>query len=164
VQRVFLFLALCLFQLNAAFAAAATGAGGVDVTLQAFQVAGNGKDVKLVPTTRALPGDTIEYQVTYRNGGTTPARQIKAVLPVPQGGMAYLADSALPAAVDSSLDGKTYAPAPLTREVMREGRRVTEVVPVSEYRFLRWDLGDLPAGAAVTVKSRMRLAGAPAQP
>ena len=162
MQRVFLFLAMCLFQLNAAFAAAATGA--VDVTLQAFQVAGSAKDVKLVPTTRALPGDTIEYQVTYRNGGTTPARQIKAVLPVPASGMAYLAGSALPAAVEASLDGKTYAPAPLTREVVREGRRITEAVPVSEYRFLRWDLGDLPAGAAVTVKSRMRLAGAPAQP
>lgn len=152
MERVFLFLALCLFQLSSAFAAPSD----VDVTLQAFQVVGT-KDVKLVPTTRANPGDTIEYQVTYRNNGTTPARQTKAVLPVPEGGMAYLPDTASPAKVEASLDGKTYAAVPLKREVMRDGKKVTETVAPTEYRFLRWDLGDLPPGQAATVKSRMRL-------
>jgi len=159
VERVFLFLALCLFQLSSAFAAPSD----VEVTLKAFQVVGSKQDVKLVPTTRANPGDTIEYQVTYRNGGTTPARQTKAVLPVPAGGMAYLPDTALPASVEASLDGKTFAPVPLKREVMKEGKKVTETVPPTEYRFLRWDLGDLPAGQAVTVKSRMRLDSAARQ-
>ena len=159
MERVYLFLALCLLQLtqlSSAFAAPSD----VEVTLKAFQVVTNGKDAKtvqLVPTTRAQPGDTIEYQVTYRNGGTTPARQTKAVLPVPEGGMAYLPDTALPATVEASLDGKTYAPVPLKREVVREGKKITEVVPATEYRFLRWDLGDLPPGQAATVKSRMRL-------
>jgi len=156
VERVFLFLALCLFQLSSAFAAPSD----VNVTLQAFQVVGMNnatKDVKLVPTTRANPGDTIEYQVTYRNSGNTPAQQTKALLPVPEGGMAYLPDTASPAKVEASLDGKTFAPVPLKREVVREGKKVTEAVPASEYRFLRWDLGDLPPGQAVTVKSRMRL-------
>jgi len=157
VERVFLFLALCLFQLSAAFAAT----GDVNVTLQAFQVVGVAKDAKLVPTTHAKPGDTIEYQVTYRNGGTTSARQTKAVLPVPPGGMVYLPGTALPAAVEASLDGNTYAPVPLKRDVVREGKKVTETVPPSEYRFLRWDLGDLPPGQAATVKSRMRLDSAP---
>lgn len=152
MERVFLFLALCLFQLSSAFAAPSD----VDVTLQAFQVVGT-KDVKLVPTTRANPGDTIEYQVTYRNNGTTPARQTKAVLPVPEGGMAYLPDTASPAKVEASLDGKTYAAVPLKREVMRDGKKVTETVAPTEYRFLRWDLDDLPPGQAATVKSRMRL-------
>ena len=159
MERVFLFLALCLFQLSSAFAAPSD----VEVTLKAFQVVGSKQDVKLVPTTRANPGDTIEYQVTYRNGGTTPARQTKAVLPVPAGGMAYLPDTALPATVEASLDGKTFAPVPLKREVMKEGKKVTETVPPTEYRFLRWDLGDLPAGQAVTVKSRMRLDSAARQ-
>jgi len=159
VERVFLFLALCLFQLSSAFAAPSD----VDVTLQAFQVIANGnsgKEVKLVPTTRANPGDTIEYQVTYRNKGSTPAKQTRAVLPVPAGGMAYLPDTASPAKVEASLDGKTYAPVPLQREAIREGKKVTEAVPASEYRFLRWDLGDLPPGQEATVKSRMRLNGA----
>jgi len=153
VERVFLFLALCLFQLSSAFAAS----GDVDVTLQAFQVVNTAKEVKLVPTTRANPGDTIEYQVTYRNNGSTAAKQTKAVLPVPAGGMAYLPDTASPAKVEASLDGKTYAAVPLKREVVREGKKVTETVPATEYRFLRWDLGDLPPGQAATVKSRMRL-------
>ena len=159
MDRIFLFLALCLFQLSqlsAAFAAS----GAVDVSLQAFRVVGDTKDagaVTLAPTTHARPGDTIEYQVTYRNGGNSLARQTRAVLPVPAGGMAYLPGSASPAAVEASLDGKTFAPVPLTREVVRDGKKVRETVPPSEYRFLRWDLGDLPAGAAATVKSRMRL-------
>lgn len=159
MKRVFLFLALCLFQLSSAFAAPSD----LDVSLQAFQVVASGpsgKEVKLVPTTRANPGDTIEYQVTYRNNGNTPAKQTKAVLPVPAGGMAYLPDSASPTKVEASLDGKTYAPVPLQREFIRDGKKVTEAVPATEYRFLRWDLGDLPPGQAATVKSRMRLSGA----
>jgi len=160
VERVFLFLALCLFQLSSAFAAPSD----VNVSLQAFQVVGAAKEAKLVPTTHAKPGDTIEYQVTYRNDGATPAKQTKAVLPVPPGGMAYLPESASPAKVEASLDGKTYAAVPLKREVIREGKKVTEAVPPSEYRFLRWDLGDLPPGQAATVKSRMRLDSAPRQP
>lgn len=156
MERVFLFLALCLFQLGSACAAP----GDLDVTLQAFQVVADGSaanDVRLVPATRANPGDTIEYQVTYRNNGSTPARQAKAVLPVPAGAMAYLPNTASPAKVEASLDGKNYAAVPLTREVLRDGKKVTEAVPPTEYRFLRWDLGELPPGQAATVKSRMRL-------
>ena len=135
----------------------AADADQVDATLRAFQVVGAGKDVKLVPTVQAHPGDVIEYQVTYHNAGKAPAKQVKATLPVPEGGMAYLEGSASPAALQASLDGVTYAAPPLKREVVRDGRRQQEIVPPSEYRFLRWDLGDLPAGKSVTVTSRMRL-------
>jgi len=132
----------------------------VDVTMQAFKVVATARGTELQKTDAAEPGDTIEYQVAYRNRGKTPARNVVAVLPVPADGMAYLPDSAAPAAVEASLDGKTYAPVPLQRTVVRAGRSVTEPVPPAEYRFLRWHLGDLPAGQATTVKSRMRLNGA----
>jgi uncharacterized repeat protein (TIGR01451 family) len=132
----------------------------VSATLHAFQVITSGNTVKLVPTTQANPGDVIEYQVTYRNNGTTPARQVLATLPVPEGGMAYLDGTATPAALMASLDGKTFAPAPLKREFVRNGRRQSETVPTSEYRFLRWDLGELAPGQSVTVSSRMRLGDA----
>ncbi len=137
--------------------ALAADADQVAVTLRAFQVVTAGKDVRLVPTTQAQPGDVIEYQVTYHNAGKVAAKQVKATLPVPEGGMAYLEGSAAPTGLQASLDGTTFAAAPLKRDVVRNGRRQQETVPPAEYRFLRWDLGDLAAGQSVTVSSRMRL-------
>lgn len=156
-QRILVILTACILQFASAFVFAADN--NVNVALKAFKVVGD----KLVPTAEALPGDTIEYQVTYRNGGSTPARDVFATLPVPDGGMHYLADSAAPAKVLASLDGKQYAPVPLTRTVVRNGKQLTETVPVTEYRFLRWPLGELAPGRSVTVTSRMRLDGASKQ-
>jgi len=74
--------------------------------------------------------------------------------------MAYLDGSAAPKAVQASLDGKQFANLPLPREVVRNGKKVTETIPPSEYRFLRWELGDLAPGKSATVTSRMRVAPA----
>lgn len=161
MNRIIAILTVFLLQLCCMQVASAAD-NNVTVALHAFKVvatANNG--TKLVATTEALPGDTIEYQVTYSNTGTTPARDVLAMLPVPQGGVSYVADSALPAAVQASVDGTTFAPMPLKRVVKREGKQVTEIVPVSEYRFLRWKLGEIPPGASATVSSRMRLDSAP---
>lgn len=137
--------------------ACAADAAPVEVTLRAFQV-NPALGGKLVPTLEARPGDVIEYQVTYRNPAKAAARQVAATLPVPAGGMAYLDGSASPGPLQASLDGVHFAPTPLVRDVVREGKRVSETVPPSEYKFLRWNLGDLAAGQQVTVKARMRLA------
>jgi uncharacterized repeat protein (TIGR01451 family) len=157
-KRILVILTACILQLASAFVFAADK--DVTVQLHAFKVVRAADGQKLVPTTEALPGDTIEYQVTYRNAGTAPARDVLATLPVPQGGVSYLADSANPAAVMASLDGTRFAPAPLTRTVTRDGKQQTETVPVAEYRFLRWKLGDIAPGKSITVSSRMRLDGA----
>ena len=117
----------------------------IAVRLQAFQVlAQDTGGETLVHALEARPGDTIEYQVTYRNHGKTAATAVAATLPVPEGAMIYLDGSAAPKTVLASLDGKQFAPLPLTREVVRNGRRSIEPVPPAEYRFLRWELGDLP--------------------
>lgn len=161
MKRILVILTACVMQFACAFVFAADN--GVIATLNAFKVV-TGKDgQKLVATTQALPGDTIEYQVTYRNGGTAAAKDVMATLPVPQGGMHYLADSAVPARVQASLDGKQFAAVPLTRTVMKDGKQLIETVPASEYRFLRWQLGELAPGRSVTVSSRMRLDGATQQ-
>lgn len=137
----------------------------VDVRLQAFQVVSQDKGAEtLVPALEADIGDTIEYQITYQNQGKDVARAVAATLPVPEGAMRYLAGSAAPKAVQASVDGKTFAPLPLTREVVRKGLRIVERVPASEYRFLRWDLGDLAPGQAITVTSRMRVVSVGAAP
>ena len=136
----------------------AADTNAVDVRLQAFQVVAQDKGgEKLVPATEANPGDTIEYQVTYQNNGKTAAKAVAATLPVPEGAMVYLDGSAAPKAVQASLDGKQFSPLPLTREVMRNGRRTVEPVPPEQYRYLRWELGDLAPGKAATVTSRMRV-------
>ena len=154
--RLILTLTVFLLQLVCMQGASAAD-NNVSVALHAFKVVTSAAGTKLVPTDAAQPGDTIEYQVTYSNKGAAPAKDVLATLPVPQGGLAYLADSATPAAVQASVDGTTFAPLPLSRTVTREGKQVTEPVPVSEYRFLRWKLGDIKPGASTTVSSRMRL-------
>ncbi|QJE01915.1 DUF11 domain-containing protein [Massilia forsythiae] len=159
MNRYLVIVIMVVLQLAATRVFAA--ANDVVVALHAFKVVAGAGGQKLVPTTEALPGDTIEYQVTYRNAGAGAARDVLATLPVPQGGMHYLPGSASPGEFQASLDGAHFAPAPLTRTVVRDGRRQVETVPPSEYRFLRWKLGELAPGRSVTVSSRMRLDDAP---
>jgi len=156
VNRIIAILTVFLLQL-ACIQVASSAENNVLVALHAFKVVSTATGTKLVATDAAQPGDTIEYQVTYSNKGTTAARDVLATLPVPKGGLAYVADSATPAAVQASVDGAHFAALPLTRTVTRDGKQRVETVPVSEYRFLRWKLGDIPAGASSTVSSRMRL-------
>lgn len=155
MNRIVSLVAACALMLWTGLALAADSTP-VEVTLRAFQV-NAALGGKLVPTLEARPGDVIEYQVTYRNPAKAAARQVAATLPVPAGGMAYLDGSASPGLLQASLDGVHFAPAPLKRDVTREGKRVSETVPPSEYKFLRWNLGDLAAGQQVTVSARMRL-------
>jgi len=157
MKRLFAFLIAGVLLFAGTFACAA---GGLTATLRAFKVAADAAGQHLVPIERALPGDIIEYQVTYTNHGAESVHDVLATLPVPQGGMHYVANSAAPAQVLASLDGKNFAPAPLTRTVVRDGREQVENVPVSEYRFLRWKLAVLPPGRSVSMTSRMRLDGA----
>jgi len=160
VNRIITILTVLLMQL-ACMQVASAADNNVSVALHAFKVVSTAAGSKLVATESAEPGDTIQYLVTYSNIGTTAARDVLATLPVPQGGMVYVPETATPKAVLASLDGTTFAPMPLMRTVTRAGKQQQEAVPVSEYRFLRWKLGEIAPGASITVSSRMRLDSAP---
>jgi len=160
VNRIITILTVLLMQLACMHVASAAD-NNVSVALHAFKVVSTAAGSKLVATESAEPGDTIQYLVTYSNIGTTAARDVLATLPVPQGGMVYVPETATPKAVLASLDGTTFAPMPLMRTVTRAGKQQQEAVPVSEYRFLRWKLGEIAPGASITVSSRMRLDSAP---
>lgn len=119
---------------------------------------------RLLPADKARPGDVIEYQAIYQNHGTAPARNVQATLPIPAGSLEYLPDAAQLRTVHASLDGKRFDAIPLQRVVrLADGKPVMRPVPVSEYRFLRWDLGDIAAGGSATASSRMRVISASAR-
>ena len=142
---------------------AGNAAAQAQVVLQAWQVhtvveAGEARE-RLQPLQQVRPGDVIEYEARYVNGTAKAAQGVLLTLPVPAGGIRYLPvpGSATPVQT-ASLDGVRFEPVPLRRAVLRpDGRRVMEDVPLADYRFLRWNLGDLPAGAQRSVRARMQV-------
>jgi len=113
---------------------------------------------KQLPADSAQPGDILEYRAEYRNTGKTPTPQLKATIPVPAQGLEYIPDSASPPAPTASVDGRHFGPIPLTRAVtLPDGRREVRPVPVAEYRYLQWSLGELKPGASAVVKARMKV-------
>ncbi|MBI3899679.1 MAG: DUF11 domain-containing protein [Gammaproteobacteria bacterium] len=135
--------------------------GDVAAKLSAFLVVHptNGKE-SLRPGDRAEPGDTVEYRAIYSNSGKSTARNVEATLPIPAGTTVYLHDSARPAAALASTDGHTFEPMPLKRIVtLVNGAHETRLVPLSEYRYLRWQLGDLAAGKSTVVSARVQVLG-----
>lgn len=109
---------------------------------------------------KAKPGEVIEYVADYQNLDKASVKNVMATLPVPKG-LEYLPQSSSPQSMLASTDGNTYAPAPLKRSVRgTDGKMVEELVPYSEYRSLRWSLGEIGAGASKTVKARMKVKAA----
>lgn len=105
------------------------------------------------------PGNVVEYEASYINHTGKTVQNVQVTLPVPVGGLELMSldTPSLPARW-ASVDGRRFDPIPLRREVrLADGRVAVEQVPLAEYRYLRWQLGDLPAGAERSVRARMRL-------
>lgn len=111
-------------------------------------------EVSRAPADAARPGDLVVYTARYRNAGKDAANALQLTVPVPVG-MEYqgpAADDKRPPQL-ASVDGKDYAPVPLTRKVKNaQGQDAVQPVPLSEYRFLRWNVDRLAAGASVSVQ------------
>jgi len=126
------------------------------LTQSKVTVGADGKEV-LVPAAKAAPGDVIEYRATYTNRGKGAVSGVEASLPVPPG-MAYVAASARPDGALASLGDGKFEPIPLMRRVkLADGRSEDREVPATEYKALRWKLGELAAGKSASVSARMRL-------
>jgi uncharacterized repeat protein (TIGR01451 family) len=129
------------------------------ILVQSKIVVANGVEHKQSADT-AKPGDVIEYVAEYKNPDKSPVGKVMATLPVPAG-MEYIPQTASPESVMASTDGVNYAPVPLKRSVRgTDGRMVEQLVPYSEYRSLRWSLGDLGGGTSKFVKARMKVKAA----
>lgn len=110
-----------------------------------------------VEAKQAKFGDIIEYRLklTNRTGGAVA--KLRPVLPIPRT-MEYLPGTAVPGRVEASVDGKDFKPAPLSRRVTKpDGKVKVEKIPYSEYRQLRWNVGDLATDATVVVKARVKV-------
>lgn len=148
-------MTLVLMPLPAAAAPAAPS-----LELAAFKVvpASPAHAERLVPATETRAGDRLEYVATYRNPTDAAVRHVLVTVPVPRNGVEYLLESAAPHADLASTDGKQFAALPLERvRTAADGRKVTTAAPAADYRFLRWDLGDVPAGATRTVRARVQV-------
>jgi len=116
----------------------------------------DGKE-KLLPADRAFPGETIQYDALYLNQSAKSLSGVAPTLPIPNG-MIFVPESATPAPAQASLDGKKFQPIPIMRKVtLPTGEEKEEEVPATEYRALRWNAGDLAAGAKTTVTARTKL-------
>jgi uncharacterized repeat protein (TIGR01451 family) len=140
----------------ATVARAQSAAGPLESRLDARKVVMEAGAERLVDAKDAKPGDVIEYVATYRNTGKEPIRDLQATLPIPVE-TEWLSGSARPSGAQASLDGQAFAATPLKRKVKRGAQEVEEVVPLREYRALRWRLAELAPGKSVTYTARVRV-------
>ena len=109
------------------------------------------------PATTAKPGDVLEYSASYSNAGKTSVERVQAVIPIPPGTV-LLADSAKPASPQATVDGVSFSATPLKRVVkLADGKSREELVPLSEYRALRWPIGTIAPSQNVVVSLRVKV-------
>jgi len=116
----------------------------------------DGKEV-MSPAKQAAPGDIVQYTAVYKNTDKSPVKQVFATVPIPAG-TEYVSGTAVPAGATASTDGTNFSAIPLKRMVKNgEGKLVEQEVPISEYRALRWSIGDLAGGESRTVSARVKI-------
>lgn len=149
---------LALISIGVVACATSLASEPVSTTLSVGRVvsAGSGQE-KLEKAASARPGDVLEYAVDLHNGGSSAVHGLSATLPLPAG-TELMPDSARPSASLASTDGREYSRIPLRRTVvLADGTRRDELVPIAEYRFLRWAPGDLAANSDLKVSARVRV-------
>lgn len=101
------------------------------------------------------PGDVIEETVTYSNVSDKPISKFMAQLPVPSN-TELIVNSLKPSAASASLDGAQYAVIPLKRAA-KNANAAMVVVPLNEYRYLRWTQNEINPGKSLTVSARFKV-------
>ena len=113
------------------------------------------KATRLVPLTKALPGDEVVWTVTAKNTCAKSVEKVVVANPVPEH-MTYVANSALGVgtAIAYSLDGEQFQPAAAL--VVNAGA-IRAATP-EEYRAIRWTYqASFAPGATAFVRYRARV-------
>jgi hypothetical protein len=171
MRRVALGLALCALGLCANTAmgqlsstssierakAQAQSAEPLIATLERKKVVVTGGRESLVSAEVAKPGDLLFELATYTNRTKKPLAGFQATLPVPQN-TELVEGTAEPAGVLASVDGKNFSPVPLKRKTKQaNGVDVEQLVPMVEYRYLRWPQGEIGPEKTVRYSARFRV-------
>ena len=149
--------AMLLVAMASAAAQAQQQKGPLESTLEQRKVvrAADGAE-SLAPAGSVKPGDVIEYLATYRNSGRAPITGVEATMPIPPN-TEFVPGSAKPGSAKASVDGVSYAPLPLVRKVVRDGKTVEEAIPTREYRYLRWSAAELRGEQSVRFTARVKV-------
>lgn len=98
----------------------------------------------LQPANEVVPGQLVEYAMTYSNTGDSALKDIVVTGPIPAA-TAYIGQSAFTqarAALQVSIDGgNTFESEPVKRIVTdASGRKFEKTIPPSEYTHVRWNM------------------------
>ena len=105
----------------------------------------------------AKPGDILDEVATYLNKSTAPIKQLQATLPVPPNTELLLA-SVKPGGAMASTDGNQFSSLPLKRKIKQpNGVEIEQLVPVNEYRYLRWFPDVLAPGKSLAFSARFKV-------
>lgn len=127
----------------------------VDLTVQKVEKFAEGEIFGNAESVR--PGDLLQYQIIYKIRGKDEILELLAQLPIPEG-MEYVSGSALPSAVQGSIDGKEFSPVPMQREIEAgKGEKSMEMIALPDYRILGWPMRGLAPGDEVRVSARFRV-------
>lgn len=132
--------------------------GAIDVRLTVLKVEMVAGDQEVFVHAETIrPGDLLQYEIVYKVNGKDKVLELLAQLPIPEG-MEYVANSARPAKVQASVDGKNFSPVPLQRRVkMVNGQELLEDIPTLDFCALGWPLRGLAPGDEVTVSARLKV-------
>ncbi len=128
----------------------------IQIKLERKKVTSVGGGDVLVAATEAKPGEVLEEKAIYINQSKKNLR-VDATLPTPQY-TELIVSSVKPANAKASVDGTMFEAIPLKRKVKQANGVVLEqIVPVIEYRFLRWDDIELGPEKTFIVSARFKL-------
>lgn len=133
----------------------------VAIKLEQFKVIKDASGRETLEDAKTVkPGDVVEYRATYTNRDARPVKGLLATLPIPIG-MNYLPNTAQPGGGKAEAATQTgeYAQEPLMRQVRVNGKMQSEAVPYTQYRSLRWQIGQLSPGAEFVVSARTQVEG-----
>lgn len=137
--------------------APASKAEPLKIDLKRSKIVNAGANESSAPADVAKPGDILEEVATYTNQSKDTLRQVKATLPIPLNTELVMA-SVKPSNALASLDGVNFSAVPLKRKVRQaNGVELETPVPLSEYRFLRWNPVDLAAQKSVVFSARFKV-------
>ena len=107
----------------------------------------------------AKPGEILEETAIYTNKSKSLVTKLEATLPIPLN-TELVPNSTKPATspVRASTDGLSFRTLPLKRKVkLANGVEAEQLVPLNEYRFLRWYSGELAAGKSLKYSARFKI-------